>query len=92
MGLSGAVREQAGIKGGDEIAVTVALDDQPREVVIPPDFSQALDKNTAAKVFFDSLSYSNKQGHILSIEQAKSDQTRQRRIAKAIDILGAGKK
>jgi len=92
IGISTAVREQAGVKGGDEIAVTVELDDQPREVVIPSDFSQVLDKNPAAKIFFDSLSYSNKQNHILSIEQAKTNETRQLRIGKAIDMLNSGKK
>lgn len=92
LGVSAAVRESAGIEGGDEIEVELELDTQPREVAIPPSLQKALDKNASAKQFFEGLSYSNKHRYVLPIEQAKTEETKQRRIEKAIADLNAGKK
>ena len=47
--------------------------------------------NRAARRTFDGLSYSNKSWHVLQVEGAKTDETRQRRIAKSIDILKQGR-
>lgn len=91
VGVSAENREAAGVKGGDTIHVTIELDTAPRTVTLPPDFAAALKKSKAAKQFFDSLSYSNQLRHVLSVEQAKTAETRQRRIEKAIATLAAGK-
>ncbi|RYG41135.1 hypothetical protein EON79_21340, partial [bacterium] len=80
------------IKGGDPIDVTLELDTAPREVDIPADFAAALATEPAAKTFFDSLAYSHQLRHVLSITDAKTDETRQKRIVKAMDMLRAGKK
>ena len=50
----------------------------------------ALDDDAAAGDHFARLSYSNKRRHVLSIEDAKTAETRQRRIAKAIETLRVG--
>ncbi|HMF71678.1 MAG TPA: YdeI/OmpD-associated family protein, partial [Flavitalea sp.] len=86
------IREQAGVKGGEALEVRLELDDQPREVALPSDFEKLLNKHPEAKKFFETLSYSNKQRHVLPIGQAKTDETRQRRIDKAISDLLAKKK
>jgi hypothetical protein len=90
--VSAAVREAAGVAAGDEVAVDLELDTAPREIEIPPDFQAALDADPEAKSVFERLSYSNKRQHTLSIEGAKSAETRQRRIEKAIGTLRASKK
>ena len=92
LGISAAVREAAGIQGGDEIEVTLALDKAPREAALHPAFKAALDKDEKAGLFFEGLSFSNKQRYALPIEQAKTEETRQRRIDKAISELAQGKK
>jgi len=89
--VSADVREQAGVAAGDELDVTLELDTQPREVSVPPDFADALDHDPQARRFFDGLSYSNRLRHVLSIEGAKTDETRQRRIAKSVAALREGK-
>ena len=89
--VSAEVREKAGIKGGDEVDVTVELDTAPREVTVPPDLKAALDGDPKAKAFFEKLSYSNKQRIVLPIQDAKTDETRQRRIDKAMASLREGK-
>ena len=87
LGVSAENREAAGVAAGDEVDVDVELDTQPREVEVPPDFAQALDGDPAARAAFDALSYSHKQRHVLAIEGAKAPETRQRRIAKALEML-----
>jgi hypothetical protein len=88
--VSAEIRERAGVAAGDEVEIDIELDTEPRQVTVPPDFAAALERDADARRSFDGLSYSNKRRHVLSIEEAKTDETRQRRIAKAIDTLRAG--
>lgn len=85
--VSSDVRANAGVDAGDQVEVSLELDDTPREVVVPDDLAASLAADEAAKTFFDSLSYSNKRRVVLPIEDAKTDETRQRRIAKSIEKL-----
>jgi hypothetical protein len=85
--VSAEVRAQAGVQSGDHVEVGLELDATPREVVVPDDLAMALAADEAAKTFFDSLSYSNKRRIVLPIEDAKTEETRQRRIAKSIEKL-----
>ncbi|PLK44374.1 YdeI/OmpD-associated family protein [Emticicia sp. TH156] len=86
------VREKAGIKAGDIIEITLEADTQPRVVEVPADFRAALDANPIAAQFFEGLSNSNKKFYIGSIEQAKTAETRTRRIEKAVADLQLQKK
>jgi hypothetical protein len=89
--LAAEHREAAGVAAGEELEVDVELDTAPREVAVPSDFAAALDAEPAARRTFDSLSYSNQNWHVLSIEGAKTDETRQRRIEKSVATLRDGK-
>ena len=91
LGLSAKVREGAGVAGGDTVDVDIELDTEPREVVVPPDLALALKRDAEAKRVFESLSYSKKQRFVLPIEDAKTDETRQRRISKAVESLREGR-
>ncbi len=91
LGISAEVREHAGVAAGDAVEIEIALDTEPREVAMPPDFADALDRDADARQFFDGLSYSNKRRIVLSIEGTKSAETRQRRIAKSVDMLREGR-
>jgi len=82
VGVSAENRAGAGVAGGDEVDVDVELDTAPREVVVPDDFTEALDADLRARQTFDSLSYSNRSWHVLQVNGARADETRQRRIAK----------
>jgi hypothetical protein len=85
--VSADVRGRAGVQAGDEVEVRLELDTAPRTVTVPPDFADALASDPAAQDLFNTLSYSNKQRFVLSVEGAKSDETRRRRIAKAVATL-----
>jgi hypothetical protein len=91
IGVSAEHRAGAGVAGGDEVEVDIELDTSPREVSIPADFAAALEAEPAARRTFDGLSYSNQSWHVLQVEGAKTDETRQRRIAKSVDILKRGR-
>jgi hypothetical protein len=90
--LSAERRTNAKVKGGDKLDITLELDTEPREVELPQDFKKELAKDKKALVFFEGLSYSTKSRFVLPISQAKTDETRQRRIEKALSDLRAGKK
>ncbi len=89
--VSAEVRERAGVAAGDEVEVTLELDTAPREITVPPDLAAALDGEPEAKRFFDRLSYSNKRRIVEPIGDAKTAETRQRRIDKAIANLREGR-
>jgi hypothetical protein len=89
--VSAENRERAGVAAGNDVDVDIELDTEPREVTLPADFAAALERNAKAASFFDGLSYSKKRWHILSIEGAKSDETRQRRIEKSVAMLREGR-
>ncbi|GAA2223821.1 YdeI/OmpD-associated family protein [Herbiconiux moechotypicola] len=85
--LSAENRAGAGVGAGDEVEVDVVVDDQPREVEVPADLAAALATDADAASAFAALSYSNKRRIVLSVEGAKTDATRQRRIEKALAEL-----
>ena len=85
--VSAEVRAHAGVAAGDEVEVEINLDTAPREVTVPSDFGEALAHDETAQQFFEGLSYSNKRRVVLSIEGAKTPETRQRRIATAVSTL-----
>ena len=91
VGVSAENRAGAQVKGGDEIDVDIELDSGPREVVVPPELAAALDADPAARRTFDALSYSNQSWHVLQVTGAKTDETRERRIAKSIAALHDGR-
>lgn len=90
--LSAEHRAGAGVAAGQEIEVELQLDTAPREVTVPADLSVALNAEPEAKRFFESLSYSNQLRHVLSVNEAKTPETRERRVAKAMDMLREGRK
>ena len=87
VGVSAENRVGAKVKGGDTINVTIEVDTEERVLEIPDIFNIALNKNIAAKKKFDSLSYSKKKALVLPVSNAKTDETRNRNIAKAMSAL-----
>jgi hypothetical protein len=90
--LSRENRTAAGVTAGDDVDVELELDDQPREVAVPEDLAAALAGDDAARVTFEALPYSHRQRHVLAIEGAKAPETRQRRVAKALEMLREGRR
>ena len=91
VGVSAEHRAGAGVAGGDEVDVDIELDTEPRTVTVPDELATALDADPEARATFDRLSYSNRSWHVLQVTGAKTEETRQRRIARSIEALHAGR-
>ena len=91
IGISAAIRKATGLKGGDPISVTLTVADSPREVNVPADFAAALAADEAVGAFFAKLSNSLQRYHIDNVNAAKTAETRQRRIEKAVALFRDGR-
>lgn len=91
IGISAEHRAASGIRAGDDLDVHLELDTAPRVVDVPADLAAALDAEPGARRTFDALSYSNQSWHVLSVNGAKTDETRQRRIEKSVATLREGR-
>ena len=89
--ISAAVRRETGLKGGDPITVKLSVATSPREVHVPDDFAAALAADAATAELFATLSNSLQRYHVDNINGAKTEETRQRRIDKAVALFKAGK-
>jgi hypothetical protein len=84
MGISAEVRAAAGVAAGEQVDVEMELDSAPREVAVPPALKKELAGDAAARNRFNALSYSRKRLLVDPIANAKTDETRQRNLAKAM--------
>ncbi len=85
--ISAEVRDRAGVAAGDQVDVDVVPDLEPRAVKVPGDLASALGREPAARRAFDHLSYSGQRRYVLLVEQAKTPETRQRRIDSTVSEL-----
>lgn len=92
VGMRKDLRSQAGVDPGDEVSVTLESDDAPRTVDGPPDLARALSRSREAKKAFDALSFTHRKEYVRWVDEAKKDDTRQRRVHKTIEMLLAGTK
>jgi hypothetical protein len=86
------IRANIGKNIGDEVVVEVVEDVEPRLVQVPDDLLKVLSENAGAESFFASLSYTHQKEYVQWIEAAKKDETRQRRIQRALEWLNQGKR
>lgn len=89
--VSAAVRKATGLAGGDPVDVTLRLATEPRAVELHDEFRDALEADPRAGAFFAGLSNSLQRYHADRVNDAKTDATRQRRIAKAMELFRAEK-
>lgn len=91
LGVSAQRRTAAGVSAGEVLDVDVELDTAPREVDVPEELATALASDAKAKEFWDTLSYSKQQWHVVQVTSAKTHETRARRIEKSIAMLRDGR-
>lgn len=91
VGLSKAVREAAGVAAGDRVDVVLALDIAPREVEVPEALASALARDEQAREKFDALAFTHRKEYARWIEEAKREETRERRVAQALAMLREGR-
>jgi hypothetical protein len=86
------IREKIGKTFGDEVEITVEPDTEPRVIEVPAELKKAFKTEKEAKAFFDKLSYTHQREYVMWINEAKREETRQNRIAKAVEMLKKGQK
>jgi hypothetical protein len=86
------IRERIGKGPGDAVDVVITEDLKPRVVEVPRDLAKALRGQPKALQFFRSLSFTGQKEYARWIEGAKRAETRAGRVAKAVRLLGQGKR
>lgn len=80
-------RAATGLGGGDEAEITLEHDTAPRTVEIPGALAAALAADPAALAAWEKLPPSHQKEHARAIAEAKADETRARRVEKAVAML-----
>jgi uncharacterized protein YdeI (YjbR/CyaY-like superfamily) len=92
LGSNREVREAADVRAGDRIVVDLELDTTERTVEPPPELRAAFAQDRELRDFFDSLSFTHRKEYVRWIEEAKREETRRARAAKAVAMLRDGVK
>ena len=90
LGLNREVRQGAGVQAGDEVDVTIELDSAPRDVEVPEALAAALAADPQAKAAFDGMAFTHRKEYARWVSEAKREQTRQRRVQQALEMLRSG--
>lgn len=91
LGILKSVREQIGKGPGDMVEVTIEKDETERKVELPAEFETMLKKEKLLAAF-DALSYTHKKEYCRWITEAKREETRAKRVGKAMEMLRHGVK
>ena len=78
-------------KAGDTVSIVMERDTDERVVEAPAALAQALRENKKAKALWDKLAYTHRKEFARWISDAKQEQTRGRRAAKAVTMILAKK-
>jgi len=92
LGIRKDVRAAIGKDIGDIVRITVEPDLDPRVVDVPAELQAALGGHAQAKDLFEALSYTHRKEYARWVAEAKKQETRDRRAAKAIGMLLEGKR
>jgi hypothetical protein len=91
LGMSREVRQGVGAEAGDTVEIEIVLDAEPREVDVPVALAAALATDADAGARFGALAYTHRKEFARWVAAAKKDETRDRRVAQAIEMLRAGR-
>jgi hypothetical protein len=86
LGVLKAIREQINKGPGDTIEVVVWKDEAERSLAVPDHFAQLMEKEGLLP-FFEQLSYTHRKEYCRWITEAKKEETRSKRLEKAIEML-----
>lgn len=92
LGVSAENRAAAGVHAGDVVEVDVEVDTAKRTVELPRALAVELAGDATARAFYESLTASQQQTFALPIAEARTEETRHRRVAKAMAALREGRK
>jgi bifunctional DNA-binding transcriptional regulator/antitoxin component of YhaV-PrlF toxin-antitoxin module len=91
LGVPKAIREEIGKKPGDTVEVLLWKDEEERKLDVPPELQKQLEEHNLL-TFFEGLSYTHRKEYCRWIHEARKEETKQSRVAKAIEMLRKGVK
>jgi Domain of unknown function (DUF1905)/Bacteriocin-protection, YdeI or OmpD-Associated len=91
LAVAKAIRQEIGKGPGDVIEVEVWKDEGQRELEMPASLEKML-KKEGLMTFFEGLSFTNRKECCRWVSEAKKDETRMRRLEKAVEMLRKGVK
>jgi hypothetical protein len=91
LGLNKEVRAGAGVQAGETVEVLIELDTAPREIEVPEALATALAGDPAAQRAYDAMAYTHRKEYARWVAEAKRDETRERRVAQALQMLREGR-
>jgi Domain of unknown function (DUF1905)/Bacteriocin-protection, YdeI or OmpD-Associated len=89
LGVLKSIQEAASVGYGDSISVELELDNAPRIVEPPADLARAIGADKTMAANWEKLSFTDKKEMARSLEEAKKPETRERRLAAALEKLRA---
>ncbi|MFZ0197900.1 MAG: YdeI/OmpD-associated family protein [Candidatus Sulfotelmatobacter sp.] len=92
MPVNKTLRAGVGVEAGDIVEVVMERDDEKRTVEAPAVLKKVLAKNNRANANWEKMGFTHKKEIALWIEAAKKEETRTRRVAKAMELLARGTK
>lgn len=92
LGVRKDVRAAIGKGVGDDVEVTIAEDTEPRMVEVPSELARTLDQAPDVRAMFEALSYTHRREFAQWVDGAKKQDTRDRRAAKAVEMIRSGER
>jgi hypothetical protein len=86
------MQREAKVKPGDVVTVVMQMDVGERNITLPDDVKAAMRLNKEAQAGFAKMTPSARKEYVDWITSAKQQQTRDRRIEKAIPMIAEGKR
>ena len=77
---------------GDTVTVVLERDDKKRVVAVPPFLKKIIAADKTAKANWDKHSFTHQKEYVRWITEAKQEETRERRIARMMQMLKSGER
>jgi len=87
LGITQEVRKAIGKNPGDTVHIVIEEETEERMVEVPDDFMELMKNEAEMLEFFSKLSFTHRKEYVRWIVEAKKEETRKKRLVKAIEML-----
>jgi hypothetical protein len=90
MAVNAELRAGGKCKAGDTVKIVMELDEEERKIEVPAYLKKMINSDPQAKERWAKLSFTHQKEYVRAIEDAKKEETRERRIAQMMEALRQG--
>ena len=91
-GANAQMRAGGKCKAGDIVKIVMELDQEERKVELPAYLKKIINSDAQVKQRWAKLSFTHQKEHVRAIEDAKREETRERRTAQMMEMLRQGQR